>query len=165
MSLFVENPRPAPAREPELKPGESISFTFQPRPGETIQGLCRRLTDHLLEFSATPVHLLVFGDCRASAVALETLRQNSGTSGLADNVGGRRRVRWQSYFRNSGPCLHRRSRAGRVRRTDRGINFHRWQRAAMRCWRIDAAEQKTFAHGTNSAGARGFAVHSGAGRL
>ncbi len=30
----------------------------------------------------------------------------------------------------------------------------------MRCWRIDAAEQKTLAHGTNSAGARRFAVHS-----
>ena len=78
MSLFVENPGAAPALEPDTHTGELLSLTFQPRPGETIQALCRRLADQLLDYSATPLHLLVFGDCRASTVVRETLRQNLG---------------------------------------------------------------------------------------
>jgi len=49
------------------------SFTVQPRVGETIPDLCGRLVAQLRAVSATPLHLLAFGDCQASAAVAAAL--------------------------------------------------------------------------------------------
>jgi enamine deaminase RidA (YjgF/YER057c/UK114 family) len=41
----------------------------RPQPGEAIAGTCQRLAARLREHGATPLHLLVFGDIRASSPA------------------------------------------------------------------------------------------------
>lgn len=78
MSLLVANPDPASAPEPAAKAGEVVSFTVRPRPAEQIQSLCGRLAVQLRERAATPLHLLGFGQCAASAAATDALRQNLG---------------------------------------------------------------------------------------
>jgi enamine deaminase RidA (YjgF/YER057c/UK114 family) len=74
MSLLVANQNPAPAPKTAAAPARVVSLTVQPRPGETIPELCRRLAAETRDQGATPLHLQVFGDCRASAAATDALR-------------------------------------------------------------------------------------------
>jgi len=79
MSLLATNPSEASVVKPaNPTPGELVSFTLQPQPGEAIQGLCRRLAGLLREHSATPLHLLIFGKCSASATTLSALQNIIG---------------------------------------------------------------------------------------
>jgi enamine deaminase RidA (YjgF/YER057c/UK114 family) len=78
MPLLVSNPGAAPSPEPAVKTGEFISLTFQLRPGEGIQELCRRLAARLREHAATPLHLLVFGKVSANATTIGALQKMFG---------------------------------------------------------------------------------------
>jgi enamine deaminase RidA (YjgF/YER057c/UK114 family) len=61
-----------------IKTGEFITLTISPRLGEEIPALCRRLVTQLRESAATPLHLLIFGNTRASTATLEMLRKEFG---------------------------------------------------------------------------------------
>jgi len=79
MSLLVAHPNRPPRRVLAARRGDRVrSLTVQPRPGEAVQELCRRLAISLRDGSATPLHLLVFGDCRASVVVTDALRNLLG---------------------------------------------------------------------------------------
>jgi enamine deaminase RidA (YjgF/YER057c/UK114 family) len=78
MSLLVVNPIVAPAPAPVAKAQRVFSVTVQPRPGETIPDLCRRFTAQLQDRAATPLQVLAFGDCRASAAVTDALRNSFG---------------------------------------------------------------------------------------
>ena len=78
MSLPASNLADAPTPVPAIKTGEFITLTIAPQCGEEIQALCRRLVTQIRESAATPLHLLAFGDVRASAAALEALRKEFG---------------------------------------------------------------------------------------
>ena len=58
--------------------GSQISFTITPKPGENIHDICHRLARQLHEHDATPLHLLAFGNIRASAAATDVLRKILG---------------------------------------------------------------------------------------
>lgn len=80
MSLLVVSSECAPALVPTGNPaGRLTALTVQPRAGESIPDLCRRLARGLQEVGATPLQLLAFGDCRAQAAVVEALsRQLDG---------------------------------------------------------------------------------------
>jgi len=71
MSSLVSNAAALPTTEAKSESGSSLSFTVKPAAGETIPDLCCRLARLLHEQSATPLHLLAFGDIRASAAATQ----------------------------------------------------------------------------------------------
>ena len=58
--------------------GRAIFLTIKPLPGESVPDLCRRLVRQLHEQAATPLHLLVFGNVRASAATIDALQKFSG---------------------------------------------------------------------------------------
>lgn len=60
------------------KDGKLLAFTLTPAVGETVPELGRRLAVHLREMSAAPIHLQVYGDCRAQPVLAATLRHLLG---------------------------------------------------------------------------------------
>jgi len=80
MSLLTANANrgPAPSPAPATKSGSLVSFTLPGRPGEEIQELCLRLAARLRARAATPLHLQVFGNCRASGVLVDALRNIFG---------------------------------------------------------------------------------------
>jgi enamine deaminase RidA (YjgF/YER057c/UK114 family) len=79
MSLLVAHPNQTPRRVLAARSdGRVLSLTVQPRPGEPVLEFCRRLAVSLRDVSATPLHLLVFGDCRASAAVTDALRNLFG---------------------------------------------------------------------------------------
>lgn len=79
MSLLVVPAHRAPARASAGHlAGRRITVSLQPQPGETIPDLCRRLARQLQDSSATPLHLLAFGDCRAKAAVVEALARHLG---------------------------------------------------------------------------------------
>ena len=78
MSLLAVNPSSAPALEPAAQSGEVVALTLRLQPGEEIKGLCRRLAAQLLEHSARPLDLLVFGKVAASEATLDELRKIFG---------------------------------------------------------------------------------------
>ena len=78
MSLLVANQSSAPVLETAGQSGRVLTLTVRPEPGETIPGLCRRLAARLRDGEATPLHLLAFGDCRASTAVADALRQACG---------------------------------------------------------------------------------------
>jgi len=92
MSLTVIQPRPAPGQAVSTNSGSLSSFVVQARPGEEIRELCRRFAAQLLERAATPLHLQVFGDCQASPVLTEALRELLG------------RVDWPITWAEGGAC-------------------------------------------------------------
>ena len=47
-------------------------------PGESLSDLCNRLARQLHEREATPLHLLAFGNIRASTATIDALRKNFG---------------------------------------------------------------------------------------
>ena len=78
MPIFI--PNPGAVRSPEMKRtgGKFSSHTIHPQPGEGIQSLCHRLADILRESAAKPLHLFIFGEIRANAAVLDTLRNIFG---------------------------------------------------------------------------------------
>jgi len=74
MSLLAVNPGTAPGRAPAAKPENLAAFTFPARPGENLQELCRRFAARLRERAAAPLHVQVFGDCRASTAFADALQ-------------------------------------------------------------------------------------------
>jgi enamine deaminase RidA (YjgF/YER057c/UK114 family) len=78
MSLLVSNAGVVPSAEGKGDSGSQISFTVKPLPGESVSDLCNRLARQLHEHAATPLHLLVFGNTRASAAATDALRKSIG---------------------------------------------------------------------------------------
>jgi enamine deaminase RidA (YjgF/YER057c/UK114 family) len=63
----------APALASTLRSHRVISFTFQPAKDERIEDVCRRIGRELSEVSATPLHLLFLGDCRAQPAAMDAV--------------------------------------------------------------------------------------------
>ena len=63
---------------PPPKPHGHLSFALHPYPGENLAEFCRRLGHRLHERAATPLHLLIYGDCRASDATALALRQVLG---------------------------------------------------------------------------------------
>jgi enamine deaminase RidA (YjgF/YER057c/UK114 family) len=78
MSLFVSNAEVASSVEGKSEAGRQISFTIKPMPGESLSDLCNRLARQLHEREATPLHLLAFGNIRASTATIDALRKNFG---------------------------------------------------------------------------------------
>ena len=85
-------PGTAPSRAPATKSENLFAFTFPARPGEDLQELCRRFAARLQERGATPLHVQVFGDCRASAAFTDALRTQFG------------RVDWPVTWVQGGAC-------------------------------------------------------------
>jgi enamine deaminase RidA (YjgF/YER057c/UK114 family) len=81
MSLLVANPNRVPEAVPGVKStARLVSFTIRPHGGEAVQDLCRRLAEQLRERAAAPLHLLVYGDCRAASAVADSLRNIFGTA-------------------------------------------------------------------------------------
>ena len=78
MSLLVSNPASLPLAERQSESGLQTSFTFTPKPRESIPDLCQRLARQLREQDATPLHLLAFGNIHASAATTTALQNNFG---------------------------------------------------------------------------------------
>ena len=92
MSLLVVNPRKSPGRAPATQTGRLVSFTLPALPGEPLEALCRRFAVRLHELAATPLHLQVFGQCRASAAFADSLRHHFS------------RVDWPITWAEGSPC-------------------------------------------------------------
>jgi enamine deaminase RidA (YjgF/YER057c/UK114 family) len=78
MSLLASHLADTPVSEPAGKTSEFITLTLVPERGEKIQGLCHRLAAQIRRPAATPLHLLGFGNARASTATLEALRKEFG---------------------------------------------------------------------------------------
>jgi enamine deaminase RidA (YjgF/YER057c/UK114 family) len=78
MSLLVSNPVSAALPETAIPTEASFTFTLQPKVGEALTHLCRRLSSELRVHSATPLHLLIFGKVSAYAEATDTLQMILG---------------------------------------------------------------------------------------
>lgn len=90
--MLVASPKAAPVREPAVKLDQVVSLNFCPKPDEKIEALCRRLAVQLFEHNATPLHLQVFGHCRAYAATLDALRKIFG------------QVDWPLTWVEGAPC-------------------------------------------------------------
>jgi len=77
MSLIAVHPLAA-TPPPATRSGKVVSLTIQPLAGEGLPEVCRRIADGLQEHSATPLHLLAFGRCDASASMMDALRRTCG---------------------------------------------------------------------------------------
>jgi len=75
MSSFAVNSNAVPPAPPAGKTNRMFSLTFRPRSDERIVDVCRRIARALAEISATPLHLLIFGDCRAHAATADALEK------------------------------------------------------------------------------------------
>ena len=78
MLSLVVTPGTVPGRAPASLTERLTSITVRPQPGEEWPALCRRFAAHVREHDATPLHLQVFGDCRAGAAVTDTLRKLLG---------------------------------------------------------------------------------------
>jgi enamine deaminase RidA (YjgF/YER057c/UK114 family) len=79
MSILVATPIQTPERlAAGANRGRLVSCTVEPQAGESLPSLCERLAVQLRAASATPLHLLAFGDCRASAAVTTALVRAGG---------------------------------------------------------------------------------------
>lgn len=69
---------PDPVRASASQAGELFTFTIQPQAGEKIPDVCGRLAAKLLERTATPLHLMIFGRIHASEAVASALRKFLG---------------------------------------------------------------------------------------
>jgi enamine deaminase RidA (YjgF/YER057c/UK114 family) len=75
--------------------GKAVSVTVTPDGREGLEELCRRFTARLRNHGATPLHLLVFGNCAASGALHQTLNRMLG------------RVDWPITWVEGGDCRQR----------------------------------------------------------
>jgi enamine deaminase RidA (YjgF/YER057c/UK114 family) len=78
MSLLLSNANVGCSVAGKSETGSQISFTITPKPSENIPDICHRLARRLHEHDATPLHLLAFGNVRASTAATDVLRKIFG---------------------------------------------------------------------------------------
>jgi enamine deaminase RidA (YjgF/YER057c/UK114 family) len=92
MSLFDLSSNAGPAPVATVRPGKLMTLTARPHVPGDILNVCRSLAAQAGDHSATPVHMLVFGNCRASATVHDALRRAFG------------RLDWPVTFVEGGQC-------------------------------------------------------------